>query len=113
MLTATFTLGNKDQNQFKDKSHSKTTYVKINEETSNNFTAQVKTKLRHNTTLEQYEGIIKDAKQQCMARTINKIFSHITSEEEKPWFGDKIKRKISIRNKYNRERKNELNKCKR
>ena len=40
------------------------TYVKINEETSSNLTAQVRTKLCHNTTLEQYEDIIKDEKQQ-------------------------------------------------
>ena len=42
MLTATFTVKNKDQNQFKDRTHSKMTYVKINEETSRKFTAQVK-----------------------------------------------------------------------
>ena len=90
------------------------TYVnKINEETSSNFTAQVKTKLCHNTTLEQYEDIIKDGKQQCMVRTINKRFSNITGEEEKPWFGEKIKREISIRKKYNRERINVPDKCKR
>ena len=58
MLTTIFTLENNDHNQFKDKSHSKMTYVKINEETSNNFTAQVKIKLIHNTTLEQYVDII-------------------------------------------------------
>ena len=82
-------------------------------ETSSNFTAQVKTKLCHTTTLEQYEDNIKDAKQQCMVITINKIFLNITSEEEKPWFGEKIKREISIRKKYNRERRNEPDKCKR
>ena len=59
MLTAIFTLENNDHNQFKEKYHSKMTYVKINEETSSNFTAQVKTKLCHNTILEQYEDIIK------------------------------------------------------
>ena len=48
------------------------TYVKINEETSRYFTAPAKTKLCHNTTLEQYEDIIKDAKQQCMVRTIKR-----------------------------------------
>ena len=94
MLTALFTLENNDHNQCKDKSHSKMTYVKIHEETSNNFTAQVKTKLGHNTTLEQYEDIIKDAKEQCMVRTINKRFSNITGEEEKSWFGEKIKKKL-------------------
>ena len=83
MLIAIFTLENNDHNQFKAKSHSKMTYVKINEETSSNFTAQEKTKLCHNTTLEQYEDIIKDAKQQCMVRTINKFFSNITGQEEK------------------------------
>ena len=31
-------------------------------------------KINHNTTLEQYEDIIKEAKQQCMVRTINKRF---------------------------------------
>ena len=87
------------------------TYVKINEETSRKFTAQVKIKINHNTTLEQYEDIIKEAKQQCMVRTINKIFSNITGEEEKPWFCEKIKREISIRKKYNRERRNEQEKC--
>ena len=92
MLTAIFTLENNDHNQFKDKFHSKMTYVKINEETSSNLTAQVKTKLCHNTTLEQYEDIIKDAKQQCMVRTINKRF---TGEEEKSWFGEKIKNKLT------------------
>ena len=92
MLTAIFTLENNDHNQFKDKAYTKMTYVKINEETSSNFTTQVKTKLCHNTTLEQYEDIIKDAKQQCMVRTINKRFSNISGEEEKPWFGEKIKR---------------------
>ena len=89
------------------------TYVKINEETSRKFTAQVKLKINHNTTLEQYEDIIKEAKQQCMVRTINKRFSNITGEEEKPWFCEKIKREISIRKKYNRERRNEPDKCKR
>ena len=74
MLTAIFTLENNNHNQFKDKSYPKMTYVKINEETSSNFTAEVKTKLCHNTTLEQYEDIIKDAKQPCMVRTISKIF---------------------------------------
>ena len=113
MLTAIFTLENNDHNQFKDKAYTKMTYVKINEETSSNFTTQVKTKLCHNTTLEQYEDIIKDAKQQCMVRTINKRFSNISGEEEKPWFGEKIKREISIRKKYNRERRNEPDKCKR
>ena len=113
MLTATFTVKNKDQNQFKDRTHSKMTYVKINEETSRKFTAQVKLKINHNTTLEQYEDIIKEAKQQCMVRTINKRFSNITGEEEKPWFCEKIKREISIRKKYNRERRNEPDKCKR
>ena len=58
------------------------TYVKINE-VSTKFTAQVKIKINHNTTLEQYEDIIKEAKQQCMVRTTNKIFSNITGEEEK------------------------------
>ena len=33
-----------------------------------------------------------------MVRTINKRFSNITGEEEKPWFCEKIKREISIRN---------------
>ena len=89
------------------------TYVKINEETSSNFTAHVNTKLCHNTTLEQYEDIIKDAKQQCMVKTINKRFSNITGEKEKPWFGEKRKKEISIRKKYNRERRNEPDKCKR
>ena len=82
-----------------------------NEETSSNFTAQVKTKLCHNTTLEQYEDIIKDAKQQCMVRTINKRFSNITGEEEKSWFVDF--KKMYVRKKYNRERRNEPDKCKR
>ena len=52
------------------------------------------------------KSIIKDAKQQCMVRTINNRFSNITCEEEKPWFGEKIKREISTRKrkKYNRER---------
>ena len=68
------------------------TYVRINEETSRKFTAQVKIKINHNTTLEQYEYIIKEAKQQCVVRTINKIFQIITVEEEKPWFYEKIKR---------------------
>ena len=81
MLTATFTVKNKDPNQFKDRTHSKMTYVKINEETSSKFTAQVQIKINHNTTLEQYEDIIKEAKQQCMVRTINKRFSNITGEE--------------------------------
>ena len=84
MLTAIFTLENKDYNQFKDKSYSKMTYVKINAEISSNFTAHAKTKLSHNTTLEQFEGIIKYAKQQCMVRTINKRFSKITGEGDKP-----------------------------
>ena len=48
-----------------------------------------------------------------MVRTINKRFSNITGEEEKPWFCEKIKREISIRKKYNRERRNEPDKCKR
>ena len=89
------------------------TYVKINEETSRKLTAQVKLKINHNTTLEQYEDIIKEAKQQCMVRTINKRFLNITGEEEKPWFCEKIKREISIRKKYNREIRNEQDKCKR
>ena len=88
------------------------THVKINKETSSNFTAQVKTKLCHNTTLEQYEGIIKVAKQQCMVRTIKKRFSNIIDEEEKPWFDEKIKSEISIRKKYNRKRRNEPDICK-
>ena len=107
MLTATFTVKNKDQNQFKDRTHSKMTYVKINEETSRKFTAQVKLRINHNTTLEQYEDIIK------VVRTINKRLSNITGEEEKTWFCEKIKREISIRKKYNRERRNEPDKCKR
>ena len=106
MLTAIFTLENNDHNQFTDKSHSKMTYLKINEETSSNITAQVKTKLCHNTTLEQYEDIIKDAKQQCMVRTIHKRFSNITGKEEKPWFGEKIKREVSITEK---EEMNQIN----
>ena len=81
------------------------TYVKINEEISSNFTAQVKTKLCHNTTLEQYEGITKVEKQQCMMRTINKRFSSIIGEEEKPWFGEKIKTEISIRKKIHQRKK--------
>ena len=48
-----------------------------------------------------------------MVRTINKRFSIITSEEEQPWFCVKIKREISIRNKFNRERRNDPNKCRR
>ena len=113
ILIATFTVKNKDQNQFKDRIHSKMTYVKINEETSRKFTSQVKIKISHNTTLEQDEDIIKEAKQQCMVRTINKRYSNITGEEEKTWFCEKIKRGISIRKKYNRERRNEQDKCKR
>ena len=89
------------------------TYVKIYEETSRKFTAQVKININHNTTLEQNEDIIKEAKQQCMVRTINKIFSNITGEEEKPWFCEKIKRDICIRKTYNRERRNEQDQCKR
>ena len=79
-----------------EETYSKITYVKINEKTSRKFTAQVKLKINHNTTLEQYEDIIKEAKQQCMMRTINKRFSNITDEEEKTWFCEKIKREISI-----------------
>ena len=46
------------------------TYVKINEETSRKFTAQV-------THKEQYEDIIKEAKQQCMVRdNQQKIFKY-------------------------------------
>ena len=45
------------------------TYVNINEEISRKFTAQVKIKINHKTTLEQYEDIIKEAKQQCMDST--------------------------------------------
>ena len=48
-----------------------------------------------------------------MVRTINKRFSNITGEEEKQWFGEKIKREISIRKIYNRERRNGPDKCKR
>ena len=48
-----------------------------------------------------------------MVRTINKRFSIITSEEQQPWFCVKIKKEISIRNKYNRERRNDPNKCRR
>ena len=48
-----------------------------------------------------------------MVRTINKIFSNITGEEEKSWFGEKIKKEICIRKKYNREKRNEPDKCKR
>ena len=48
-----------------------------------------------------------------MVRTINKGFSNITGEEEKPWFCEKIKREISLRKKYNQERRNEPDKCKR
>ena len=67
-------------------------YVKINEETSRKFTTQVKIKINHNTTVEQYEDIIKEAKQQCMVGTINKRSSNITGEEAKTWFCEKIKR---------------------
>ena len=48
-----------------------------------------------------------------MVRTINQRFSNITGEEEKTWFCEKIKREISLRKKYNRERRNEPEKCKR
>ena len=73
MLTATFTV---KKNQFKDITHSKMTYVKINEETSSQkIHSTSKIKINHNTTLEQYEDIIKEAKQQCMVRTINKRIS--------------------------------------
>ena len=46
-----------------------------------------------------------------MVRTINKRFSNSTGEEEKTWFCEKIKRKISLRKKCNRERRNEPEKC--
>ena len=73
MLTSTFTVKTKTKiNSIR--THSKMTYVKIYEETSSIFTAQVKIKINHNTTLalEQYKYIIKEAKQQYMVRTINK-----------------------------------------
>ena len=38
-------------------------------------------------------------------RTINKLFSCITGEEEKTWSDEKIKREISIRNKQQRKKK--------
>ena len=106
MLTAIFTVK-------KDLTHPKKTYVKINEEPSRRFTAQVNIKINHNTTLEQYEYIIKEVKQQCMVRTINKRFLIITGEEEKAWFCEKIKREISLRKKYNRKIRNETDRCKR
>ena len=61
-------------------------------ETSRKFTAHVQIKINHNTTLEQNEAIIKEAKQQCLVRTINKRFSNITGEEEKTWFCEQINR---------------------
>ena len=39
-------------------------------------------------------------------------FSNITGDEEKPWCCEKIKREMSIRKKYNRERRNAPVKCK-
>ena len=47
-----------------------------------------------------------------MVRIINKRISNITGEEEKTWFCEKINRENSVRKKYNRERRNELDKCK-
>ena len=79
------------------------TYIKINEEVSSKFTAQVKIKINHNTTLEQYGDIIKEAKQQCMVRTVSKRLSNIAGEEDKPWFCEKIKIEINLRKKYNME----------
>ena len=71
------------------------TYVKINEETSRKFTAQVKIKINHNTTLEQYEDFIIEAKQQCMVRTINKRFSNITGEEKNHGLVRRLKEKLA------------------
>ena len=48
-----------EQNEEYDLSDNNMTYVKINLETSRKFTAQVKIKINHNTTLEQYANIIK------------------------------------------------------
>ena len=58
------------------------TYVKINEETSRKFTAQVKIKINHNTTLEQYEDIIKEAKQLHQSFTERKGNMHQSFTEK-------------------------------
>ena len=91
MLTATFTVKNKDQNQFKDRTHSKMTYVKINEETSRKFTAQVKIKINHNTTLEQYEDIINEAKQ----GQSTKEFQILQVKKKKHGFVRRLKEKLA------------------
>ena len=70
MLTVIFTLKITTIINLRINHTKKMTYVKINKETFSNFTAQVKTKLCHNTTIEQYEDIIK------------------------PWFDEKLKDKL-------------------
>jgi len=107
LLTAEFVINTSNHKEFSNQICKEIKYLKINEETTQEFLNILKGKINNETSLENYEHIINEAKENSMTRSMKRRISNRNEQEEKIWFNKDIEKEIKLRKAYNRQMRNE------